>query len=86
MVDDGGTNSVPNELEPVWKCLPKPLLELLWQSGWKSAGQLEAAFDSEQEAVQLVQQLDGNCEVPKTNLTWGRALLEWQTQAVWNNV
>ena len=78
---DDVTNFVPSELDPVWQCLPRPLQELRWESGWRSAVQLEAAFDSEREALQLVQQLDGNCEVPKTNQMWARALLKWQTSA-----
>ena len=77
---DECTNSFPSELGPAWRKLPRPLQELLWHGGWRSAVQLEAAFDDERGAMQLVEHLEGNCEISVTNRAWAKALVEWQAQ------
>ena len=63
---------------PVWQKLPRPLQQLLWHSGWDSAVVLEAAFDDFRGALQLVENLDDNCEVAATNKAWAEDLLNWQ--------
>ena len=77
---DDCTNSFPSELEPVWRKMPRPLQELRWHGGWRSAAQLEAAFDDERGALQLVEHLEGNCEISATNRAWAKDLVEWQAQ------
>lgn len=64
--------------DPLLGSLDHHLRALLYENGWQRAVDLEAAFDSEQEAASLVAGLTGNHERRSVQNKWTRDLLLWQ--------